>query len=248
MGCLLAYRLLKKLIKPKGPLTDRNIEVFMKRLLLLVLFTLVSCDAPVRSRYIESGDYPSFSDGGGDGAGSGNGEGGDSFSGDDSGQNGSGQDSASNEPGFENCNLGHRYSAGSVGAFGICQSNQDERRFKASMAQSDSSQGTCFIPVHIQGDKSFNVGRAECVRNQANKTYYMTLYKSRGETVNGVMVMKANSVNAFMQCMSAKANFINMYPNCMYNTACMAAAEQEAQFYCSLFVQNHRNNYRQIQF
>ncbi|MEX0798128.1 MAG: hypothetical protein WD025_01710 [Bacteriovoracaceae bacterium] len=217
----------------------------MKNLLIFALFLTVACDAPQRTRYptSASGDYSSvFGDSGaggssqgGSGDGNGNGDGG-------------ADDHGSSEPGFEECNLGHQYYGGNIGYFGVCQNSGDERKFKSSFAKADISEGTCFVPMHIQGSQSFNVGRAECVHNQANKTYYMTLYKSRQDDTNGVMVLKAGSVNAFMQCMSAKANYIQSRPGCLYDYNCMQAANQYASTVCNSFVKNHQNNYKQVHF
>lgn len=154
----------------------------------------------------------------------------------------------STEPGFESCTNTTPFYGGSIGYFGLCRHSQDERQYKALFNQSDLTVGTCFVPIHIEGGKSFKLGRAECVHNQANQNYYMTLYKERPEEINGVMVLKASAVNSYMQCMNAKANYIASYPGCQYNAQCLAAADQYAYTVCNSFVQQHSNDYKQVEF
>jgi hypothetical protein len=152
-------------------------------------------------------------------------------------------------PGFENCDLGIQYNGGSIGNFGICQNSQQEAQFKAIFANSAApTDGTCFVPVHISGTTSFKLGIAECVRNTADTPYDIPLTKQRPEAINGVMVIKASSLNSYMQCMNAKANYINSQPGCAYNQACITAATNYANQVCSSFVSYHSNNYKQIQF
>ena len=158
--------------------------------------------------------------------------------------------STDSSAGFDDCNLEYQYFGNSIGYFGLCQNSDTETKFKLKMASSDTSLGTCFVPLNIQSSNaSFNVGIAECVHNEANKEYDMTLTKNRSESINGVMVIKANALNAFMQCMSAKTDFINAYaPTCVYDTNCLIAAENYAASVCNQFVQTYSNYYLQVQF
>ncbi len=255
-------------------ITDKPIRVFkygeeMKLLLgflILTIFT-VSCDAPVRTRVPTAPSYDSISDQEfvkPDGPGVTTGDNGTIGT---TGTNGGG----SSEPGFDNCDISLQYSGGNVGYFGMCQHSSDERRFKVTFAQS-STAGTCFVPVHVQnGGNSYKLGIAECVHNQANTPYYMTLNKEmmpptfsypRAEQVNGVMVIAANSVNAYMGCMNAKEDYYISTNGCCYqqvpyngrlyclqpNQQCESAANSYANSVCSTFVQNHSNNYRQVSF
>ena len=240
----------------------------MKVLLTLTLlsFILASCDAPVRTRVPTSPSY-------GDVSGQGIDDTGQPSNWETTGTNGSTGTTGNNgsEPGFENCDISLQYSGGSLGYFGICQHSSDERRFKAVFAQS-STAGTCFVPVHVQnGGNSYKLGIAECVHNQANTAYYMTLNKEmlppnfsypRPEQINGVMVIGANSVNAYMGCMNAKEDYFVATYGCCYqqvpyngrmhclqpNPQCESGANTYANNVCSSFVQSHSNHYRQVSF
>lgn len=217
----------------------------MKKLMIFALFLTVACDAPKQTRYPTSSTYDSVT-----GSGSFYG---DSTTGsitdqtDDSFDSTDG-DSVTSNAGFENCNIGHRYSGGSIGYFGLCQSSQDERVFATSFAESDLSDGTCFVPMYIDGGVSHNVGRAECVHNQANKTYYPILYKNQNKEINAVMIIKYSSINSFMQCMNAKSDYINGHPGCIYNQTCVNQAQQYASTVCTSFVNNHGSHYKQVAF
>lgn len=235
-------------------------------IIILISFSIVSCDAPVRTRVPTSSIYNPI-----DGQGVDNTSGyqvGDGVTTGDDGTNGT---SGEDEPGFENCDISMQYSGGSLGYFGLCQNTNDPKRFKAVFAQSNSA-GTCFIPVNIQnGGNSFKLGIAECVHNQANIGYYMTLNKEmmppnfsypRPEAVNGVMVIHANSINAYMGCMNSKEDYLVATYGCCYqqvpyngrmyclqpNPQCESAANSYANNVCGQFVQSHSNNYRQVSF
>ena len=246
----------------------------MNKLLILtfILSTLLACDAPVRTRYPSTGTLPS---GVGSNAGAQNVIEGDSqnnaSSNGNSATSGNNGNNSSGEPGFENCDLGLQYSGGTLGYFGLCQHSSDERRFKAIFAQA-STEGTCFIPIYVQnGGTSYKLGIAQCVHNQANTPYYMTLNKelmpptfsyARPEQINGVMVIKSSSVNAYMGCMNAKEDYLVATYGCCYqsvphqgrmyclqtNPNCENPATTYANNVCSSFVQNHSNNYRQVSF
>lgn len=225
--------------------------------LFLILFALGACDAPQRTRFPTNPDYSTvqgFSDDGtftecdtsyeeDCGQNSGNGSNGSNTNTSTSSTSGN-----STEMGFESCSNTTPFYGGSVGYFGLCKHADDERQFKARFNQSDLSIGTCFVPIHILNGKSFKLGIAECVHNQANRDYYMTLNKQRPEAINGVMVLKASAVNAYMQCMNAKANYIAGHPGCQYNAQCLAAADQYAYSVCNSFVQQHSNDYKQVEF
>lgn len=230
----------------------------MKTLFLLTLVFLFSCDAPQRTRFpTQSSDtviagggggydgYDGYNDNGSNGSTGTDGSSGTTGTTGSTGTNGS---TGSNEQGFENCSNTTPFYGGSVGYFGLCQHSDDERKFKARFAQTDVVVGTCFVPIHIVDGKSYKLGIAECVHNQANTNYFMTLYKQRPEEINGVMVLKANAVNSYMQCMNAKANYIAAHPGCEYNATCLAQADQYAYTVCNAFVQQYSNDYKQVEF
>ncbi len=153
-----------------------------------------------------------------------------------------------NSAGFDTCPSDYQYYAGDqIGYLLLCQSSQEEVSFKMKLKSTDLDIGTCFVPVHIRRDgNSFKLGIAECVHNEAGKLYDMRLTKERSESINGVMVIKANALNPYMQCMSAKVDYMNAYPGCQYNSSCMQAAQNYAYQVCSSFVSHYRNYYKQI--
>lgn len=217
----------------------------MKGFLILAIFTAFACDAPQKVRYPSSGAVGSSIGSGasGDANGVGNESGQDSQWQED----GQSDQPSNSEPGFENCNLGHRYNAGSVGAFGICQNEYYKSQIKISMAQTSLNPGTCFVPMRIQGSKSYNLGVAQCVHNQADKTYFANLTTFRSDPINGVMVLKATSVEPFMRCMGARSDYqLGKLPPSVYQT--YGSPEAYASYVCTNFVQTHSNNYKQVQF
>jgi hypothetical protein len=228
----------------------------MKALLLLSTFIITqACDQPVRTRV--SGSTTSTSSGGTSNSG-GVCQGGYVTASDgavvcsdnvDSGGTTTPVDdgNTTTDPGFETCNLNFQYYGTAIGSFGLCQNTQNESAFKLKMEQTDSNIGTCFVPINIQsGGNSFSLGAAECVHNQANKVYSMTLSKTRAENINGVMVIKSNALNSYMQCMSAKTDYMNAYPGCQYDANCTQAATNYANTVCTNFVQNYSSYYKQI--
>lgn len=160
---------------------------------------------------------------------------------------GSTSDEITTSPGFENCSLGYDRYINTVGNFGLCQSSLDEAKFKTKFANTDSSLGTCFIAIHVNNDgSSYNLGAAECVHHQANKVYSFGLSKDRSENINGIMVVKANALNGYMKCMSAKMYYMSNYQNCSYYPQCVQAANQYAAEVCTSFSQVYIGHYLQI--
>jgi len=239
-------------------------------LLFIFSFTIISCDAPVRTRVSSAG---TFSNSGEQDNPEGFQQGDESVNG-GNGTLSDGNGTLSNQEGFQDCEfLSPQFNGGSIGFFGICQNSNDQRKFKAIFADS-SSQGTCFVPLSIANNgNSFKLGRAECTRNQPDQEYLMTLNKElippnftqeRQESINGVMVIKAESLNSFMGCMNAKEDYFITRQGCCaqktYNPStarfnCLRAnplcendANAQANFTCNLFVQNHADNYRQVNF
>lgn len=157
--------------------------------------------------------------------------------------------SVNSEPGFENCNLGYQYFGGSqIGSFGLCQSELNQNTFRVRLAQTDTSVGTCFVPLHINSDgSSFKLGIAECVHNQADTIYPMILTTERSEEINGVMVIKAGApVAQFFDCMNARATYFAAVPNCQFNQQCVSQADQFANNICTSFVGNYNTFYSQV--
>ncbi len=214
--------------------------------LFLFLFSLISCDTPMKTRDpgVSAGGSGIIQGGDGnvtDGSDKENEDGEDEGDGD-------GEEDNMTDVGFEQCNTNYQYFAGSaIGYMALCQSDNVETQFKVKLQNSDFSVGTCFVPVYIQSNgNSFKLGIAECVHNEADKVYDMILTKERSETINGVMVLKANALTPYMQCMSAKVDYLNAYPGCQMDYNCSMAADQYAQAVCSSFVSNYANYYKQI--
>lgn len=220
----------------------------MHILLVILLFIITACDTPMKTRdpygntIGTTGSDSSVTDSNTDTSND------DDDSDDDSDDSDDSDDDVTSEDGFESCNTNYQYYGGSpIGYFALCQNTDNETKYKLKMKSSDSSVGTCFVPVHIQSNgNSFKLGPAQCVHNEAAKLYNMTLYKERTENINGVMVIKANALNAYMQCMTAKVDYISAYPNCQYSSACLSAANQYANTVCTNFVNSYRNYYKQI--
>lgn len=216
-------------------------------ILLTLCFLWQACDPPPRARYINN--TPETSNTSTDDTNTNN-VSDDTTSADSNDENNSDQitdDSSSDDQGFSNCNMNYNYSLNSLGYIGLCQSSLDQRQFKFKMSQTDTTNGTCFVPIHILSNgNSFKLGTAECVHNQADKVYYMTLNKNRSEQINGIMVIRASSLNSYMQCMNAKAYYIANHPGCEYQAQCMYYAEQYAYNTCTQFKNNHYNNYKQL--
>jgi hypothetical protein len=265
---------LNKTINIWNKMTDKNsrtIGFYMKLILFtfFMTFNFVSCDAPVRTRVPTSVDYANIQGNGNFNNNQGNGDGGvnttSTVNNDSNNQE---------EPGFENCEyMSPEYNGGSIGNFGLCRHSSDERRYKSIFAQSNSA-GTCFVPVHIQNNgNSFKLGIAECVHNNADTNYYMTLNKElvapnfsfpRPEAINGVMVIATQSLNAYMGCMNSKEDYFlgtqgcclqrvynqstNRYSCIQPNPQCESGANNYANNICSMFITNHGNNYRQVTF
>lgn len=211
----------------------------MRSILILFIVIFVACDSPVRTR---SPYAPSINTSGDEEI--------SSFSEDekpDDDQVVPSSSQVNTQEGFENCNLGLSNYALKIGNFGLCQSQKDEIKFKTKLASSDTSIGTCFVPIHVNADgSSYFLGPAQCVNQEANKTYDMTLSKDRSENINGVMVVKANALNGYMQCMTAKMQFMNSYNGCQYDQYCLSSANQYAQDVCYNFTQVYDGHYYQL--
>jgi len=151
--------------------------------------------------------------------------------------------------GYDSCNLNYTQSTtNAIGYFALCQNSMIPTGFKLKMAQSDTNSGTCFVPIHIQSNNTaFNIGIAQCVRNNAEQVYDMNLATTRNELLNGVMIVKASSIDYYMACMSAKVKYINQYcPNNPNNQQCTLLAEQYASTVCNEFAGNHQGQYKQV--
>lgn len=222
--------------------------------ILAILTTYISCDSPVRSRnpYAAPVNTTGVDVQGSDNqnnSGNTNNNANQDNTTKTNPDTGTTTNETTNSPGFENCDLGYDRYLNAVGNFALCHSTVDEARFKAKFANTDSSLGTCFIPIHVNSDgSSYNLGPAECVHHQGGKVYSFGLSKDRSENINGVMIVKANALNGYMQCMSAKMYYMSNFQNCSYNVQCVQAASQYASEVCGTFTQVYVGNYLQVNF
>ena len=224
----------------------------MKNILLLsFLFVYISCDAPLRSRNPYASPIDTSKLGGTP-----------TPTPTPDGTNKAGTDNANKDsetttettttPGFETCQLGPIHNINSGGNFGVCQSTLNEKQFKAKFVNSDSSNGTCFVPLHVNSDgSSYYLGPPECVHHTTNKEYTFLLTKQRSEIINGLMIIKNNALNPYMQCMTAKMQFMSQYNNCQTNNAqtnaqCVQAAESWAYGICNNFATLYSGDYLQL--
>lgn len=223
-------------------------------LLLTLLYLLMACDSPMRTRFQPTTEGNGTIDGYTDGTGGDGGNGGDGGDGGDGG-NGGDEGNGQTTPGFENCTLGMQYYGGpNIGYFGICQSSDNETVFKAKKATADPTPElrTCYVPIHIIGESSFKLGLAWCQMHSANTEYDFTLTKERPEAINGVMVIKDGpALFGYMQCMNAKVHYLQGFPaGSVPDTQCIAQASGNPDAYafcvCTKFKGMYSTYYKQI--
>lgn len=227
----------------------------MKKLILICFFILVACDSPVRTRdpygtpistsaTTSDDETNTQSD-----SNSSNGQSNSDNSSSDSSDSSTTDSTSTTETGFESCNLNYTQYIDQIGQLALCQSSAEEKKFRVKLANTDKSEGTCFVPVHINSDQSsYPLGTAQCVHQEGGKVYPMTLLKDRSENINGVMVLKANALNGYMQCMSAKSYYINSFSNCIYSQTCLNNANAYAAQVCSNFASVYSGYFKQISF
>lgn len=179
--------------------------------------------------------------------------------------------SGNTQPGFETCSTDFNYNGQQIGRFSFCRHSSNASQFQVIFEQA-SNTGTCFVPTHrLNNGTSFKLGRAECVYNQANVPYRMTLNKElmppnfssqRPEPINAVMVLRADAANAYMACMNAKNSYLvsarqipgnYSSPPCCYNPVsvegnphCLQvnpSCEQAANTYANGVCQNFTQSY-----
>lgn len=165
-------------------------------------------------------------------------------------------------PGFENCDLSHRYYATNIGHMGICQSALDEKVIAVSSSISDNNR-TCLIPTYKESSGSSTyLGQPQCYQPQVNQVMNGTLYRTRTSynhlPLNAVMVMKESSLSAYFTCMDAYSNFPQSIcpqgpqsnPNCQQlftncpngpqsNNYCHSVAQQNMTTKCEDFKATH---------
>jgi hypothetical protein len=238
-----------------------------KLILFTLLFWVVSCDSPQRSRlpstYVSGVEQTDTSTGG--------------FVPDnlsDSTTSGSTSGSGSgsqNQAGFENCDLSQKYHTIDIGYFGLCQNSKDETVFKFKPSLTSTGVRTCLIPTWFDSSSngsSTYIGQPQCTYTTSNQTVTGQLVKNRSGfenyQLNGVIVMKEPLLPEYFNCMQGYVNWPrNICPSGASNTYCAywlprcpqgvqsnAACSGEGQNYmasvCNQFKQKYSNSYISI--
>jgi len=162
-------------------------------------------------------------------------------------------------PGFENCDISAKYYVAGLNYMGICQSTLDETSVVVNSTVSDSAR-TCMIPTfkNSAGSSTY-LGQPQCFAPIAGQVSTGQLFKSRegyysanvlftSLSLNGVMVMKENSLSAYFTCMDAIINFpASLCPNGPNsNPSCSQLYQQcpngaNSSQYCSQVANTDRN-------
>jgi hypothetical protein len=174
-----------------------------------------------------------------------------------------------NTPGFESCDLTHKYQTPDIGWFGICQSTQDETLFKFRPSVTSTSIRTCLIPTYKDANGSSTyIGNPQCTYTTSNQIVQGKLYKDRSGfsnyPLNGVIVMKEPLLPEYINCMHAYVNWpsnvcpsggANPYcaywlPRCPYGSKSNAQCDAEGRSYmgniCTSFKTKYGNSYVDI--
>ncbi len=189
----------------------------------LLLLTLMGCDAPQRGRapntFVNGTTLQNF--GGVGGPGFTSTTGGTIVPTIDTGTTG-----VTSRPGFQNCDLGDRFSTVDIGSFGICQSTVEETSFLFRTTNAQTSVRTCLIPTYKDSaGSSTYIGNPQCALTSANQIVSGRLYKDRqgftGYPLNGVIVMKEPLLPEYIGCMQGYTNWpVNLCPSGPTNGYC----------------------------
>ncbi len=191
--------------------------LFMKVIgILTILIFLQSCEAPTRNRVYQSTSTATTSTTEDDE--------------DTSTTTTTTESTVVSGTGFSSCDLSYNYYNSSIGYFGLCQSSTTDTLFKVKMALSDSTIGTCFIPIYqgSSGDIE-KVGTEECVNNVSETVYTVSFTRETSSTITAIMVVKANAMTSFNTAAAAKNKFITLNGG----TTCSSLA------YCSTAATNY---------
>lgn len=180
----------------------------------------------------------------------------------------SGSGTGGSQPGFDNCDLTHKYHTIPSGHFGLCQSMVSETNFKINPGQTVSSFRICFIPTYKDSTGSSTyIGNPQCTFTQSGKIITGILPKDRQGfghyPINGVMVMPEGMLNEYIGCMhgfihwpnnqcppqvqnSYCAYWKNQCPNSTVSAACSNEARNYMNSLCNNFKQKYYNSYLDI--
>lgn len=154
--------------------------------------------------------------------------------------------------GFENCQISATHYAPVIGYMGICQSTLDETSVAINTTLADSKP-TCLIPTFkdTSGSSTY-LGDPQCFIPVANDVKLGKVYKTRtgfkepnvtfmSLPINGVMIMKQQSLTAYYTCMDAFVKF--RHPSCptgaTYNDYCRQMAMSYMSTICNDFKSNN---------
>jgi len=191
----------------------------MKILLLIGLMALIACEAPQRTRLQSA--YDSMTNPYTDGQ---------NKSPESGGEKGDfGNDNTSSPPTsseYSHCDFSYRYHTVDIGHFAVCQSRNDETKFKFKTQMANRNVQVCLIPTYRDASGSSTyLGNPQCLYTEAGKEYEGRLYKDRngfsGYTINGVIVLKYGLHTGYYSCMNAALNWpANICPHPNYNPTC----------------------------
>jgi hypothetical protein len=230
-----------------------------KILALALLFILVGCDTPTRSRPIPNlsgsetytttpGNSSTSSSGFGPANGSTTGQ---------TSSGGSTTNSPTRPPGFENCSFTITGYAAGIGQIYACQSSADETQIGIKSTQTNQDR-TCLIPMYKDqnGGSTYLSKEPQCFIQTSGSEVFGKLSKTRAgfqnHPLNALMIMKYNSLSAFYTCMDALTTFAdprcpmgmqtppyqqNVYPYAYIN--CMQLAQARMNQICSDFKTMH---------
>lgn len=214
----------------------------------LSLLTLISCDAPQRTRLQSAydslgnpytGTNPNPESSGGN-------------TGSLTGSAGSGSGSETTSE-YAGCDYSYKYHTMDIGHFAVCQSSKDETKFKFKTQLTHRNVQVCLIPTYrLENGNSTWLGQPQCVFTEAGKDYEGKLYKTRpgftGFAISGVAVMKYGLHTAYFNCMNAAVNYVSAAcpMGAATSTQCATAANQYMAQVCENFKRTYANSYADI--
>jgi hypothetical protein len=155
------------------------------------------------------------------------------------------------DPNFPSCTLTYAYTSPALGQIAICQSTVDETLFKFKSSLT-SDKRVCLIPTYKDASGASTwIGQPQCTLTNAGNTYSGKLLKTRagytGYSINGVMMMKEDLLNAYFNCIDSYITFIN--GNCPLNPTnpqCVTDATTYRNNICTAFKNTNSGNYLDI--
>ncbi len=211
---------------------------------LLLATVLTACDAPQRTRSLNTSYGSGIGYTGTEGSTTTGSLGGTTSSA-TSGNTTTGTGSGTTLPSdFSACNTNATFYSAGVGYTSLCQSSTTEASVRVMFTQTDQQLGTCIIPTYKDtSGSSMYLGQPQCTLHNANQVIYGSIPKTRiGFTqypINGAMVMKRSSLSAYFNCMDAYAAYVATYCPNGVTSACQVAAQNYMTSMCNQFKTQH---------